>query len=196
MIIFRHKYGRHAVALTLRKGNWVFFDPNFGSFLCDKGIFEFVVFLESIYSIVDFFALKIIKKNRFPLEKTVFSRYGQRISSEPALQGMTSAHRPEADVPVPARRRSIAPAPAPRRGAPVPTSRRSTAPVPAPRHGAPVPASRRSTAPVPAPRHGAPVPAPRRSIAPVPVPRHGAPAPAPRSSAVPVPALRKTFQGR
>ncbi|MBV4367242.1 YopT-type cysteine protease domain-containing protein [Erwinia phyllosphaerae] len=177
IIIIQLENAGHALALTLRNGSWVFFDPNFGSFLCDKGIFEFVDYLESIYPIVDFFALKIIKKNRFPLEKTVFSRYGQRISSDPALQGMTSVQRPEADVPVPARRRSIAPAPASR-------------------HGAPVPAPRRSTAPVPAPRHGAPVPVPRRSIAPLPAPRHGAPALAPRSSAVPVPALRKTFQGR
>jgi len=151
IIIIQLENAGHALALTLRNGSWVFFDPNFGSFLCDKGIFEFVDYLESIYPIVDFFALKIIKKNRFPLEKTVFSRYGQRISSDPALQGMTSVQRPEADVPVPAPRRRIAPVPAPRRG---------IAPVPAPRHG---------IAPVPAPRHGiAPAPAPYSRVVPIP----------------------------
>lgn len=126
IILITHEKGGHAVALTLRKGSWVFFDPNFGSFLCDKGIFEFVDFLESVYPIVDFFALKIIKKNRFPLKKTVFYRYGQPIPSDPALQGMTSAQRPEADVPVPAPRRSIAPVPAPHSSAvPVPTLRKT-----------------------------------------------------------------------
>jgi len=152
MILFRNKVGGHVVAVTLRKGSWVFFDPNFGSFLCDKGIFEFFDFLECYYyPITDFFALKIIKKNRFPLEKTVLPLYGPRIPSDPALQDMISAQRPEADVPVPAPRRRIAPVPAPRRG---------IAPVPAPRHG---------IAPVPAPRHGiAPAPAPYSRVVPIP----------------------------
>lgn len=115
IVVIKVNRGRHALALTLRRGRWVFFDPNFGSFLCEKGISEFIVFLNSRYPISNICVIKIIKKNRFPLDKRVLFRFFQNTPFNPTLQDVTYPQAPDTIAPVPAPRRNIAPVPALRR---------------------------------------------------------------------------------